>query len=86
MVHNRMTKEADLAGSTLNLQDDLARRDESTAILNVVVVIAHRSGIDVRARVPESIGCAGLGMDVQKICATSLQRQLGHPEKRTAQP
>jgi uncharacterized membrane protein len=76
MAQDRMTREADRRDH-LNLQVDLLAEQELTAILHVVVAIANRSGIDVRAQVPE-IDRLCTRTDVQKL-ATSLERQLGDP-------
>ena len=77
MAQDRMTKEADRRDH-LNLQVDLLAEQELTAILNVVVAIANRSGIDVKAEVPE-IDRLCARTDVQKL-ATSVERQLGNSQ------
>jgi hypothetical protein len=69
-----MTKEADRRDH-LTLQVDLLAEQELTAILNVVVAIANRSGIDVEAQNPE-IDRLCARTDVHKL-ATSLERELG---------
>jgi uncharacterized membrane protein len=74
MAQDRMTKEADRR-EHLDLQVDLLAEQELTAILNVVSAIAERSGIDVKAEVPE-IDRLRARTDVHKL-ATSLERQLG---------
>ena len=57
---------------------DLLAEQELTAILNVVVAIANRSGIDVKAEVPE-IDRLCARTDVRKL-ATSVERQLGNSQ------
>ena len=76
MAQDRMTKEADRRDH-LNLQIDLLAEQELTAILNVVVAIAERAGIDVKAEVPE-IDRMRARTDVNKL-ATTVERQLGGP-------
>jgi uncharacterized membrane protein len=73
MAQDRMTRDADRRDH-LNLQVDLLAEQELTAILNVVVAIANRAGIDVEAQIPE-IDRLRARTDVHKL-ATSLERQL----------
>ena len=74
MAQDRMTKDADRRDH-LNLQIDLLAEQELTAILNVVVAIAERAGIDVNAEVPE-IDRLRARTDVNKL-ATTVERHLG---------
>lgn len=74
MAQDRMTKDADRRDH-LNLQVDLLAEQELTAILNVVVAIAERAGIDVNAEVPE-IDRLRARTDVNKL-ATTVERHLG---------
>ena len=74
MAQDRMTTDADRRDH-LNLQIDLLAEQELTAILNVVVTIAERAGIDVTAEVPE-IDRLRARTDVNKL-ATTVERHLG---------
>lgn len=74
MAQDRMTTDADRRDH-LNLQIDLLAEQELTAILNVVVAIAERAGIDVTAEVPE-IDRLRARTDVNKL-ATTVERHLG---------
>jgi len=74
MAQDRMTKDADRRDH-LNLQVDLLAEQELTAILNVVVALATRAGIDVKKDLPD-IERLCARTDVHKIAAT-LDRQLG---------
>ena len=74
MAQDRMTTDADRRDH-LNLQVDLLAEQELTAILNVVVTIAERAGIDVTAEVPE-IDRLRARTDVNKL-ATTVERHLG---------
>lgn len=74
MAQDRMTTDADRRDH-LNLQVDLLAEQELTAILNVVVAIAERAGIDVTAEVPE-IDRLRARTDVNKL-ATTVERHLG---------
>lgn len=77
MAQDRMTKDADRRDH-LNLQIDLLAEQELTAILNVVVAIAERAGVDVKAEVPE-IDRLRARTDVNKL-ATTVERHLGDPQ------
>lgn len=77
MAQDRMTKDADRRDQ-LNLQIDLLAEQELTAILNAVVAIAGRAGIDVKAEVPETDRMRAR-TDVNKL-ATSVERNLGDPQ------
>ena len=77
MAQDRMTKDADRRDH-LNLQIDLLAEQKLTAILNVVVAIAERAGIDVKAEVPE-IDRLRARTDVNKL-ATTVERHLGGPQ------
>lgn len=76
MAQDRMTKDVDRRDH-LNLQVDLLAEQELTAILNVVVALANRAGIDVKKDLPE-IERLSARTDVYKIAA-ALERQLGGP-------
>jgi len=78
MAQDRMIKEADRRDH-LNLQIDLLAEQELTAILNVVVALAERAGIDVKNDLPE-IEHLSAKTDVHNIAAT-LEREMG-PSKR----
>lgn len=81
MAQDRMTKEADRRDH-LNLQVDLLAEQELTAILNVVVALAERAGIDVKNGLPE-IERLSARTDVYKLAAT-LERKLEEASKRDA--
>lgn len=78
MAQDRMTRDADRRDH-LNLQVDLLAEQELTAILNVVVALANRAGIDVKKDLPD-IDRLCTRTDVHKIAAT-LERQLGDPKE-----
>jgi len=80
MAQDRMTREADRRDH-LNLQIDLLAEQELTAILNVVVALAERAGIDVKNDLPE-VERLRSKTDVHKIAAT-LEREMD-PSKRGA--
>ena len=73
MAQDRMRKDADRRDH-LNLQIDLLAEQELTAILNVVVAIANRAGIDVHKDIPE-IERLSARTDVHEIAAT-LEREM----------
>ena len=76
MAQDRMTRDVDRRDH-LNLQVDLLAEQELTAILNVVVALANRAGIDVKKDLPE-IERLSAPTDVSKIAA-ALDRQFGGP-------
>ncbi len=83
MAQDRMTRDADRRDH-LNLQVDLLAEQELTAILNVVVAIANRAGIDVRAQdCRRSIGSARGRMFTRSRRASSVSSAT---QKRTARP